>query len=87
MQFDIMIDKQINSWTFEDWKEGILHLSTQISGLDAGFRKVGFVSGNFKQKQIKFLNFHWIPYENEIIFAKKGGFEQPQWNTLDPPRI
>ena len=44
--------------------------------LQVGMWCQGFVLGNFKQKDMKFQNFHQNPQENEIILAKRG-FEQP----------
>ena len=42
------------------------------AGLDAGFRKVGFVLDNSKQTHVKFLNIHQNSNENEVILAKMG---------------
>ena len=50
-------------------------MAIPYAGLDAGFQKGGFILGNFKQKRMKFLNFHQNPHENELILAKRG-FEQ-----------
>ena len=56
--------KELKCWQLE--------IGGCITGLDAGFRKEGFVLDNSKQKHVKFFNIHQNSHENEVIVAKSG---------------